>query len=72
MSDRNKTKPRTARPDHPEPAAVRRKLTAEFRRLAAGRRFTDAERATFAAMADGWEKTLHEDHKISVDGHRKK
>jgi len=41
-----------------EPEAVRRKLAEAFRKHAGGRRFTPAERAEFARMADAWERTV--------------
>jgi len=41
-----------------EPPAVRRKLAASYRKLAEGRKYTPAERAEFARMADSWERTL--------------
>ena len=43
---------------HAEPEHVRRKLAATFAKLASGKRFTKAERAEFARMADAWAKTL--------------
>jgi hypothetical protein len=51
------------------PEAVRRKLAAAYRKIAAGKRFTPAERAEFARMADAWERTLPKLNIISVDGH---
>jgi hypothetical protein len=41
-----------------EPEGVRRKLAAAYRKLATGKRFTPAERAEFARMADAWAATL--------------
>lgn len=41
-----------------EPEAVRRKLAAEYRRLAESPRHSPAERAEFARMAERWEATL--------------
>jgi len=41
-----------------EPPAVRRKLAASYRKLAEGKRYTPAERAEFARMAQSWERTL--------------
>jgi hypothetical protein len=51
-----KSKPQP--PTHREPAAVRRKLVSAYRQLAAGRRFTPAERAEFAKIAAAWAATL--------------
>ena len=53
-----------------DPPPVRRRFADELRRLATGRRFTPAERAELARMADAWGRTL--DYTIYVDGHRHK
>jgi hypothetical protein len=42
-------------------------LVAEYRKIAAGKRFTPAERAEFARMADKWERTLPKPNIVSVD-----
>ena len=43
---------------HAEPEPVRRKLVAELRKLATGKRHTAAERAEYLRIAEQWEKTL--------------
>jgi len=41
-----------------EPEAARRKLSAAYRKRAGDKRYTQAERAEFARMADAWAATL--------------
>jgi len=43
---------------HTEPEPVRRKLAADYRKRSTEKRWTDEERATFARMAESWERTL--------------
>ncbi|MDB5328919.1 MAG: hypothetical protein JWP03_70 [Phycisphaerales bacterium] len=43
---------------HPEPEAARRKLVAALRKRAVSKRYTPAERAEFARIADAWAATL--------------
>ena len=40
------------------PEQARRKLAQAYAQLASGRRFTPAERAEFARMADAWMQTV--------------
>jgi hypothetical protein len=40
------------------PQHVRRRLAAQYRKLAKGQRFTEGERETFRRMAEAWEATL--------------
>ena len=42
----------------PEPESVRRKLAEDYRKRSKETRWTDEERATFARMAESWERTL--------------
>jgi hypothetical protein len=51
-------KPTKAPKPYTEPPAVRRKLADSYRKLANGKKYTPAERAEFARMADSWERTL--------------
>ncbi len=51
-------KPKAIATMHTVPEPARRKLAAAYRKIATGRRFTPAERAEFARMADAWERTL--------------
>ena len=62
----SKSKPQP-QPMHTVPESARRKLAAAYRKQAAGKRFTPAERAEFARMAEAWERTLPESNIISVD-----
>jgi hypothetical protein len=48
---------------HTEPEHVRRKLAAALRKRSRQARWTDAERAEFARMAESWERTLPEKNK---------
>jgi hypothetical protein len=48
---------------HVQPEHVRRKVAMELRKLATVRRFTDAERAEFARMAESWQRTLPQKNK---------
>jgi hypothetical protein len=50
----NKPKPNM----HTEPEPVRRQLAADYRKRSTEKRWTDEERATFARMAESWERTL--------------
>ena len=43
---------------HTEPEHVRRKLAESYRHEATNKRWKKNERATFALMADSWERTL--------------
>jgi len=54
MQTMRKAKPKL----YTELEGVRRKLAAAYRKLATGERFTPAERAEFARMADAWAATL--------------
>jgi hypothetical protein len=47
------------KPDlHTEPEHIRRGLAESYRKRSMEKRWTDAERAEFARMADSWERTL--------------
>lgn len=43
---------------HTVPEAVRRQLATDYRKRSTEKRWTDEERATFARMAESWERTL--------------
>lgn len=47
-------------PMHTEPPAVRRKLAERYEQMAKDKRFTAAERAEFARIAQRWQATLDE------------
>ena len=47
-------------PMHTEPLAVRRKLAAQYAKMAEDTHHTKAERADFARIAERWRATLDE------------
>jgi hypothetical protein len=52
-------------PMHTVPEHVRRGLAEDYRAIANGKRFTKAERAEFARMAERWASTLPENNRIN-------
>jgi hypothetical protein len=56
-----KTKPNPT--TYTEPESVRRKLAEAYRERSKETRWTPAERASFARMAESWERTLSKKEK---------